>query len=683
MMVMWGGLATQPCMAQTTEAEQTLPDTVVSGNYQNAVGTSDAASEGMVTRKLLQSRPTLRPAEVLEFVPGVIVSQHSGDGKANQYYLRGFNLDHGTDFATVLDGMPVNMPTHAHGQGYSDLNFLIPELLQSIHYRKGLYAAEDGDFSSAGSAKLSMMDSLPQGLASMTVGENRYVRALLAGSTALKTGTLLYAVEGAHNDGPWSQPENHRRFNGVLRYSLREGSMQQSLTAMAYTSRWRSTDQIPQRAVLDGQIDRYGAIDPSDWGSTQRQSLSWQALKVLDDGEWKANAYFIQSRLDLFSNFTYFLDNPTQGDQFEQAESRQVLGGGLSRTWQGTLADKQSDTTLGIQIRHDRLSPVGLYTAQGGLRTGVTQESKVRQNGLGLYAENSTRWLPWLRSVAGVRADRMDVAVTSSIELNSGTRTAWITSPKLSLIFGPWTESEFFINAGHGFHSNDARGVVATVAAKTGEAVASAVPLVRTRGGEIGFRTGWIPRLQSSVVAWRLDLDSELVFVGDAGETEASGASRRHGIEFNNHYLASSWLTLDADLAFSQARFKTMQGTSGNMGRNIPGAVRAVASLGATVSDLGRWFGQIQVRYFGPRSLIEDDSVRSKGTTLAYARAGYKLTRDTKVSLDIFNLFDRKVSDIDYYYVSRLSGEALDGIADRHSHPAEPRTVRLAISTTY
>jgi hypothetical protein len=678
---------TESAWAQAKEAAPGL-DLVVKGNYQNAVGSSEAASEGTVTAKLLQSRPTLRPAEVLEFVPGVIVSQHSGDGKANQYYLRGFNLDHGTDFATFVDGMPVNMPTHAHGQGYSDLNFLIPELVQSIHYRKGPHAAEDGDFGSAGTARIHLMNKLPQGVASLTAGQNGYGRALVANTSALKTGQLLYAVEAAHNNGPWDQPEGFKRFSGLLRYSLSESDSQHTLTAMAYTANWKSTDQVPQSAVSSGLIGRYGAIDPSDRGNTHRNSLSWNWLRVLEDGEFNANAYVIGSALDLYSNFTYFLDNPTAGDQFEQAETRKVYGGALSRLWTGALAGHETRSTLGLQWRHDRLSPVGLYTSLNGRRTGVTQESDVKETSVGLYAQNDTRWLPWLpwlRSVAGLRTDRINADVTSNIAANSGKRSDTITSPKLSLIFGPWAKTEFFVNAGQGFHSNDARGMTAQVTAKSGDAIDPAVPLVRSRGSELGMRTEIIPGLQSSIALWQLKLDSELVFVGDAGETEASGASKRSGIEINNHYTATPWLLLDADLAFSKTRFNQAQGDAPNEGRFVPGSVRTVVSMGATVSDKGPWFGQFQLRYFGPRPLVEDNSIRSKATTLAYARVGYKVSPDVKVSLDVFNLFNRKASDIDYYYESGLKDASghVSKAFDVHSHPAEPRSLRLTVTASF
>ena len=680
----WPCLGAHAAAAGEPPVPGEAPDVSVKAHYLNAVGSTDAASEGTVTRALLQRRPTLRPAEVLEFVPGVIVSQHSGGGKANQYYLRGFNLDHGTDFATWVDGMPANMPSHAHGQGYTDLNWLIPELIDRIHYRKGPYAAEDGDFASAGSARLKLVDRLPRGLASVTLGRYDHARVLLADSAQRpEGGTWLYALEASHHNGPWEQGEGLRRLNGVLRYTQAEGDTRQSWTAMAYRARWRATDQIPQRAVANGLIGRFGAIDPTDKGTTDRYSLSWQRLTVVSDGEWQVNAWALASSLSLYSNFTYALDNPDAGDQFQQAETRRALGLQASRLWRTTLAGRESEHTLGLQLRHDHLAPVGLYTAAAGRRVDVTQESRVNDTLVGLYAQNSTRWTPWLRSVAGVRHDTVVARVHSSISDNSGSRQAHLVSPKLSLIFGPWAQTEFFAHAGQGYHRNDARGMTARVAARSGDPVEAAVPLVRTRGAELGVRGEWLPGLQTSLSVWRLDLASELVFVGDAGETEASGASRRHGIEFNNHWQVRPWLLLDADLAFSQARFRTPQGEAPNAGRHVPGAVRTVAALGASLTDLGPWSAQLQLRYFGPRPLIEDNSVRSKGTTLAYLRVGHQLTRDVKVALDVFNLFNRRASDIDYFYTSRLPGEAAAGVADLHSHPAEPRSVRLTVAMSF
>jgi outer membrane receptor protein involved in Fe transport len=644
----------------------TLEPVTVQGNYDNAIGTSDAASEGVVNSKLIESRPTLRPAEVLEFVPGVIVTQHSGDGKANQYFLRGFNLDHGTDFATWVDGMPVNMVSHAHGQGYSDLNWLMPELVDRIAYRKGPYYASEGDFSSAGAARIRLFDRLPANVADATWGQNGYRRAFVAGNVAVASGNFVYALEAATNDGPWQVPERFRRTNGVLRFSEGPDGNRYSITAMAYSARWNATDQVPQRAVDAGTLERFGAVDATDGGNTSRYSLSWDMQRRVADGEWRANAYAVRSQLALYSNFTYFLDNPVDGDQFSQTEKRTLAGGSLSRRWASNIAGRDGNTTVGVQLRYDRLDPVALYTTTARVRTGTVQESQVRESSAGIWAQNDTQWTPWMRAIAGVRWDHFDFDVTSTVAANSGARTGNIASPKLSLVFGPWSRTEFFANSGWGFHSNDARGMDAT-------------PLVRSKGAEVGARTELVPGLQSSLALWQLRLASELVFVGDAGVTQASRASKRSGLEWNNHWRVKPWLLLDADVALSRARF-TQDDPAGNF---VPGSVGKVVSLGATVTDWGPWFGQFQVRYFGPRPLVEDNSQRSNSTTLASLRVGYKFTPRVKVAVDVFNLFNRQASDIDYFYTSRLQGEPAAGVADTHFHPVEPRSVRATLTANF
>jgi hypothetical protein len=657
------------------------------GNYLNAVGSSDAASQGVVTSALIESRPTLRPAEVLEFVPGVIVTQHSGDGKANQYFLRGFNLDHGTDFATWVDGMPVNMRSHAHGQGYSDLNWLIPELVDRIAYRKGPYFADEGDFSSAGAAHIRLFDTLPRGgIASITAGENAYGRGLVAKSVAAGPGHLLGALELAHNDGPWELPEKFHRANGLVRYSVGDALTQASLMAMGYSAAWDSTDQVPLRAVQAGTLDRFGFVDPTDGGKTSRYSLSLGlAHQYPSDadgrggGELRLDAYAIASRLDLFSNFTYFLDDPVAGDQFEQAEQRKVFGLAASRRWDATLAGHDARNTLGVELRQDRLDPVGLYDTTARARTATVQESTVNETSAALYAENATTWSPVFRSVAGVRVDHYRFDVGSSMPANAGHRSASIVSPKLSLILGPWRDTEFFVNAGSGFHSNDARGTTETVSPREGTPVAPVDPLARTLGGELGLRTEAVAGLQSSLALWVLKLDSELVFVGDAGDTAPSRASRRYGLEWNNHYAASKHVLLDADLAWSHARYTQFDPA----GPYIPGSIETVAAVGATLKDWGPWFGQLQFRFFGPRPLVEDNSQRSKATSLAYLRAGYRFTSHASVALDVFNVFDRQASDIDYDYASRLPGEPAAGVEDRHFHPVEPRSLRLTLTTAF
>lgn len=650
----------------------------VAGHYDNAVGTSDAASQGVITTELIVNRPALRTGELLEFVPGLIVTQHSGDGKANQYFLRGFNLDHGTDFATYVDGMPVNMRTHAHGQGYSDLNFLIPELVQRIDYKKGPYFAGEGDFASAGAARIRLADKLPQGQASVSVGQHGYVRGVVADSLAAGPGTLLYGMEVNRNNGPWDVPERVRKYSGVLRYSQGTQDDGFSVTAMAYKNSWNATDQVPLRAVESGQIGRFGSLAPSDGGDTSRYSLSYAMRQRTENRLFEFDAYLIRSQLELNSDFTYLLANPEQGDQFQQSERRTVAGVNAAESWHTQLAGLPMRNKIGLQARYDRLSPVGLYSTLERVRLSTLREDRVRESSIGLYGENTVQWLPWLRSVAGLRYDAYRFKVASSIDGNSGTANDHVVSPKLSLILGPWSKTEFFVNYGKGFHSNDARGTTQT-RLPDGEASTPVTPLVPTKGMELGARTEWLPGLQSSLALWRLDIASELLFVGDAGETEPSRASRRHGIEWNNHYIAAPWLLFDLDLAASRSRY-TQSDPAGNF---IPGSIDKVASFGVTVTDQGPWSGALQVRYFGPRPLIEDNSVRSASTTLAYARLAYQLNRKTRIALDVFNLFDKRASDIDYYYASRLPGEPLEGVNDRHFHPVEPRSARLTLSYAF
>ncbi|MBF4992473.1 TonB-dependent receptor [Methylophilus sp. QUAN] len=659
--------------AQASESID-LEEIQVRAHYDNAIGTSDAASEGKVNASLIKNRPIARIGEILEFVPGMIVTQHSGSGKANQFYLRGFNLDHGTDFATYVDGMPVNMRTHAHGQGYTDLNFLIPELVSHIHYKKGPYSAEEGDFSSAGAARLHLLNQLPQGIASLTVGSYDYQRMLLANSVALQQGHLLYALDVNHYDGPWQVAEGVRKYNGLLRYSEGDARDGMTLTAMAYQNRWNSTDQIPLRAVRSGQIGRFDAIDPSDGGDSSRYSLSFAKHHRDQHGGWQINAYAVRSKLDLFGNFTYFLSDPVNGDQTDQSEQRTMLGLNLSKSWLGEIAGMAMDNKLGLQTRYDKLSPVALYKTAQTQRLSQIRSDKVEESSAGIYAENTLWWHEKLRTVAGLRYDRYQFDVKSSLAGNAGHVGDGITSPKFSVIFGPWANTEFFYNIGKGFHSNDARAATQT-RLLDGSAALPVTPLVSTRGSEIGVRSEWVPGLQSSLAIWQLDMDSELLFVGDAGETEPSRASRRYGVEWNNHYVVNDWLLLDMDVALSKARFRDHDPA----GQYIPGAINKVASLGATVTNWGNWFGSMQLRYFGPRALIEDNSVRSNATFLTYARIGYRYNQRTSLTLDVFNLFDREASDIDYYYESQLKGEAAP-VNDIHFHPVEPRAARLTLT---
>lgn len=654
-------------------ADDIFQRVLVDGSRLNQLGVADSANAGSVTQKQLDARTSYRPGELLEAVPGLIASQHSGEGKANQFYLRGFNLDHGTDLRTTVDEMPVNQRSHGHGQGWTDLNFLIPELATRLDYKKGPYSAAQGDFSSAGAASVVYANRLTQGIASVGIGQNGFRRALLADSPDAGDGSLLYALEAQHNDGPFTQPDRYHKLNGVLRYSEGYANNGYNVTAMAYDASWNATDQIPLRAVQDGTLGRFDAIDPSDGGKAQRYSLSGAWRQTTDDLSSKVSAYVIANRLALFSNFTYAMEDPGNGDQFAQPDRRVTAGLDASHTWHRHTERGSSDTTIGLQLQNDNIHN-GLYNTRQRQILSATRQDHIVESSIGVYGENSTRWSRWLRTVAGLRADAYRFDVRSDRAANSGTASDHLLSPNLSVIAGPWRDTEAYVNLGNGFHSNDARGTTITVDPKTGEPADKVTPLVRSRGLELGLRSAAIAGLQTSLSLYRLDFDSELLFIGDAGATEAGRPSRRYGIEFSSYYKAASWLALDLDLAYARARSRG----SDPAGDYIPGAIEGVAQLALTVTPAGPWSGSLRLRYFGPRPLVEDNSVRSAASVGLNGRLAYQIDKTLRVALEGYNLANRRDSAIDYYYASRLPGEA-QPVDDIHFHPVESRSLRLTL----
>lgn len=647
---------------------------IVHPDEEGLAGEADAASQGTIDDEQLENRPLLRPAEVLEVIPGLVVTQHSGTGKANQYFLRGFNLDHGTDFAVHVDGMPVNLPSHGHGQGYADLNFLIPELVEHIHYRKGPYYADEGDFSAAGAAHVHLKRSLEAGFAELKAGSFGYRRGLFGASQAVEGGSLLGMLEVGQDDGPWDHPEKLRKLNGVLRYANGDDKNGFTLTGMAYESHWNSTDQIPLRALEDGSLGRFGAIDPTDGGRASRYSLSTQWARSDASTSTRASAYAYHSQLDLFSNFTFFLNDPVNGDQFEQVDRRTVMGGEASHTWHTQFDGREIEHTGGVQLRNDDIPEVALHNTAARQRLSTVRNDSVRQSSAALYYLNSIAWSPWLRSLAGMRADTYRFRVDSDNPLNSGSASASLISPKVGLVLGPWSKVEYFANYGYGFHSNDARGATIAVDPATGAPVQRVTPLVRAKGAEVGLRAAPFRGVQTSLAIWRLDIDSELLFVGDAGTTEPSRPSRREGIEWASYFKPSRSVTADFDLTLSRARFKN----DDPAGNYVPGAASRTASGGIAYAE-GRLSAGLRLRYFGPRPLIEDDAQRSGSSTLVNAKLGYAVTKQVRFGFEVLNLFDRRVDDITYFYESKLQTETAP-VADRHFHPAEPRTLRLSLT---
>jgi hypothetical protein len=643
------------------------------------LGSADSATAGTVGAVDLASRPILRPGELLEAVPGLVLTQHSGDGKANQFFLRGFNLDHGTDFRTSIAGMPLNLPSHGHGQGYTDVNFLIPELVAGVEYRKGPYAARDADFAAAGAIEIDYVSSLDSALAELTLGENGYTRLVGGQSFALPGGgTLLGAIELGANDGPWERPENLKKGSALLRWSGGGARSAYRLTAIGYSADWNATDQIPRRAVDNGQISRFGNLDDTLGGKTSRFALvgDWQLAR--DQGSLKLAAFAYRYDLDLFSNFTYFLDDPEHGDQFEQTDERLVFGASVESERELELFGRDLHLAWGLSLRGDDIEN-GLFHTAARERLATTRADSIRQYSGGPWAEARTIWNGWFRSTLGYRVDLYSVEVVSQIAENSDSVQRAIGSPKLSLTFAPWANTELYLNLGYGFHSNDARGATIRVDPTSGEPAQRVDPLVRGRAADLGLRGEWLPGLATTLSVFYLELDSELLFVGDAGTTEAARPSRRQGFELASFWRLSRHLSLELDASLSRARF-AKDAPEGDL---IPGSIERVLSAAISVSDFHRFFGGLRLRYFGERPLVEDDSVRSPSSTLLNGRVGFEIGDGWTIALAAFNLLDEDASDIDYYYASRLRGEPAEGVDDVHFHPSEPRSLRFQVAKRF
>lgn len=635
-----------------------------------------SATEGIVLKEQFQNRPASRPAELLEFMPGLIATQHSGEGKANQYFLRGFNLDHGTDFSVTVEGMPVNMRSHAHGQGYLDINFLIPELVNTLAYRKGPYYAGVGDFSSAGSADFHYRDTLEQSMLKLEIGEDAYYRGLAAGSLSTGPGDLTAAISYSAYNGPWEMDENIGKVNGLVKYNQGDHDNGFSLTALGYNNKWKAADQIPQRAVDSGLISSLGFIDPDVGGNTHRYSLStdWRAME--NNRHWYASAYLIDYNLDLYSNFTYLLSDPIHGDQFEQSDDRIIYGANAHMHHPFQFSSGVSgEMEYGLETRTDNIDPVGLYLTSARQRLSTVREDDIVESSYAGYIQADIPWSEWFRSILGVRADHYTFDVTSDLTANSGKADDTVVNPKASLVLGPWNETELFLNLGKGFHSNDARGTTITVDPVDPLNTVTAVdPLVGAWGTDIGIRTLAIDNLQLAASLWGLKLDSELVYVGDGGATEASGKSERYGVEFGAVYTPREWLIFDADYAWAHSRLADEP-----VDNRLPNSISNVISLGVALNDLNKWSGGLRWRYFGEAPLIEDNSVRSNPTSVFNGQIGYKLTDSVSITLAGYNLLNSNDNDITYFYESQLVGEAKP-VADIHFHPVEPRNFRLFIT---
>lgn len=660
--------------AAQDRAREADDDIIVYGRALPQIGLAVSGSQGTVGYRDFEDRPLSRVGELVENVPGVIATQHSGTGKANQYFLRGFNLDHGTDFAVFVDGVPVNMRSHGHGQGYLDLNFLIPELVERIDYRKGPYFADVGDFSAAGTVMFKTMDRLPKPIVEATMGSYGYYRALAAGSAAVGNGDLLVALDGTLSNGPWTLDEDLQKVNALVKYSQGTPEHGWNLGFTGYHARWNATDQVPERAIASGLISRRGNIDPTLGGETTRLGFNGGATL----GETQVSLYGLYYRFALTSNFTFFLNDPVNGDQFRQRDQRGIFGGSVRRKWATRIAGLPVDLTVGGEARWDHVGKIGLYSSVGGTTSGTIRQDKVDEYSGALFAEGTAALTGRLRLTLGLRGDLYGYDVTAqSLAANSGKGSDFMPSPKVALAWRALDQLEFYANYGESFHSNDVRGATISIDPVTRDPVDRVQALVKARGAEIGARIE-TPRLTMSLVGFYLGLASELVFVGDGGSTEPNDATRRHGAEASLFWRPTDWLTIDAAAAVTHARFHAVQ--SGE--DRIPNSVSEVISAGAAIELSHGLSGSLRLRHFGASPLIEDGSVRSDPTTLVNLGAYYRVGR-AKIGVDVLNLFDARDADISYFYASRLQGEPAEGLEDRHIHPVEPRQVRVSLRMTF
>ena len=679
-----------------------LPEVNVTGRQDSLIGVADSATQGTTGAAQLAERPILRSGEILETVPGVIITQHAGGGKANQYFLRGFNLDHGTDFAIYLDDMPLNLPTHAHGEGYSDMNTVIPEFVQRVNYEKGPYYADVGDFGSAGAAHLDFYRALPHDFVTVEGGTYGFERGVFGVSQKVGDGTILYGGEAYHDDGPWVHPDDYRKFNGILTCSQGNELNGWSATARAYDGIWNSSDQV---AASFGQTNLFGAINPTDGGTSQRMSLQAEWHRSDGDASTKVTVYGFYYYLNLYSDFTYFLTDPNQGDQFEQQDRRWAGGLDARHTVNGQWFGCAVENTAGVQFRNDWINN-GLYQTDDRVRVNkvdsqngnailpeATDVNGIADTQAGAYVENKVQWAEKFRSVLALRGDLDYFNVTSdTTPANSGTASTILPEPKATLIFGPWDQTEFYLQGGFGFHSNDGRAATQTqepISADfpNGGTAAKAPALIQTKGGELGMRTLTLPRLQSTLSLWYLHSDSELEQDGDTGATVASASpSNRYGVELSNYYKVSQHVALDLDFADSLARFTAADaadaapGSPG--GEHVPEAVGVVIASGITLHDWHGFSASLRLRYFGPRDLTSDGIYRSGETVLLNAEAGYQINQTWRVTAEVLNLLDRHDHDIDYAYVSRVSPTAAAAFQDVY-HPVEPVQLRIGLTAIF
>jgi len=640
-----------------------------------------------------QATPVAIRAESTTTRDSIVGSKEPSGDRTQVFGLPAHGLDFDEDFTTIVAGLPTGRPSRAHGEGHALLDFEIPELVSDIRYRMGPSFVEAGDFAGAGTTLISYHDRLPSPIFSVSGGGQGHRRAFAGTSGSVLSGTLLGALEIEQRDGPWTNPEHHRKLNGVLRYSSGSAERRFEATALAYHDRWNASNQVPDRAVASGQISRYGAIDPSDGGDTHTLGLSAGLRRSGDDVETQVSGFLMAYHLDLFSNFTYFLSDAMQGDQVEQVDDRLVVGLHASRSVTDDWFAGQVVQTIGVDLRHDQIGKLGIYRTEDRNRLGALREDRARISSVSPYVEADATWTRGVRTILGARMDGFDFLDEARDPSLSGSGIAGAVSPKAAIRLGPWSGFSLDARAGYGIRTEDIRGATVKSAGSSSSAqgvqsAAHHIPtgggassrttplLTESRGADVGLQYSRSRSTLFAVSAWGLDMDSEHVFLGDQVTPARSRPSRRTGADLSARFDLGGAVHLDGEASYARARF-TDQDPSGD---RIPGAVEGVGSAGIEYSSGRGVHAGLRMSYLGPRPLTLDDSVRAPASMLWGAEIGYRSRGRWAALLELSNLLDRKVSDSEYFYVSRLPGEPVAGVADLHRHPEPPRTVRLTLS---
>lgn len=641
-------------------AEPIAPSSTAFSTLVVADKPTSAASALTVREQDLRLRPIQRVSDLLRVAPGLITIQHAGGGKANQFLLRGFDADHGTDVALTLDGVPINMVSHAHGQGYADSNFVLPEIIDRVEVFKGPYFAELGDFATAGAINLVSKRSLEGSFATLSGGMYNSLRGVVGAGHSFLDGKLRALVfgEGSYSDGPFENPERFKKFNlfSKLTYQLSPRSFL-SLAVSSYAGDWYASGQIPLRAVEDGTLSRFGNIDPTEGGSSSRHNV-YLAYELRNGShDLSALVYYSRYGLKLYSNFTLFAGDDENGDGIEQSDDRDLFG--FRATYRRRLAFRwlRFDTSVGVSGRFDRIHN-SLYQQRARERLAPIVEHDIAETSLAIYGKEEIAFSRWVRLIFGLRADLFTFDVNDRREVTSpaaplgdatsGVQSEAQVSPKVTLVVSPHRRFDLFFNFGRGFHSNDARGVV--------RAVDPVSPITPALGYEIGARTRLADRLDLAASFWGLDLDSELVWVGDEGRTEAAGATRRLGFEFEGRLSITSWLFFDLDLTLNDARFTQNAGNA----NAVALAPRITVASGLSVLTPFGLRGSLRFTGIDARPATEDGFLVAQGAYLLDAAVSYRY-RFIEVGLSVENLSNADYRSAQFATTSRLRGESPTG----------------------